>query len=76
MIHLASAEEVIAALGGDHKVATKYERTVQAVRNWRYGRGIPLALRPYVDADLRRRGKTSTLGAYSSPIKVPVRKSQ
>jgi hypothetical protein len=80
MTQLDSAHDVIAALGGDREVAKMLERTQQAVRNWRYGRGIPPALRDYVDARLRRIGKKSAASAYSTyktkPVKLPRRKAQ
>lgn len=80
MDEIVTPGEVIEVLGGDHKVAEKLCRTVQAVRNWRYGRGIPPALQPFVDAQLSKRGKRSASTVYSSrkaySLELPRRKMQ
>ncbi len=77
MMEIETAAEAIDALGGDHAVAKLYDRTVQAVRNWRYGRGVPPGLRPDMDARLRARGKKCSSSVYSAykpyAVKVPHR---
>ncbi len=77
MSELETASEVIDVLGGNRALAQRYDRKPEAVSNWR-SRGIPHALRPFVDADLSKYGKRSAPSAYSTyqprDVKVPRRK--
>lgn len=79
MSELETASDVIDALGGNRVLARRYNRRPEAVSNWRT-RGIPHALRPFVDADLQKRGKLSADTAYSTyhprDVKLPPRKTR